>query len=147
MTSERSYVITDSRAASCPPTSLMRVLTDPSTWPEWQSEIVETDGPQPLKEGDAVEGRAELLGFVVNGRSSTVTATGSTFVEDVIVGVHMRVEYEVRERGGGSVVTRRLTASLPGGVFGRVLSFFLKRRLKAMQKGLLEALVAQAEGC
>ena len=124
----------------------MAVLTDPSSWPTWQTEIVETQGPQPLKEGDAVEGRAKLLGFVVDGRSSTLAADGAKFVEDVIVGVHMRVEYEVRERPGGAYVSRTLTASLPDGLSGRVLSFFLKRRLKAMQKGLLEALVAQAEG-
>jgi hypothetical protein len=57
----------------------------------------------------------------------------------------MRIEYTVDETASGVVVTRRLVASLPGGVSGRVLSFFLKRRLKAMQKGVLDALVAQAE--
>ena len=123
----------------------MKVISDPSTWPEWQSEILETDGSAPLNEGDHVEGRAKLLGFVVSGRSSTITATSSSFVEDVIVGVHMRVEYEISETSGGTIVTRRLTASLPGGVSGRMLSFFLKRRLKAMHKGLLDALVVQAE--
>ena len=93
-----------------------------------------------------MEGRATLLGFAVDGRSSTVAATGSRFVEDVIVGVRMRVEYEVHESGGSTRVTRRLTASLPGGFSGRALSFLLKRRLKAMQRGVLESLVAQAEG-
>ena len=98
-----------------------------------------------MEEGDQVEGRARLLGFVVSGRSTTVTATGYSFVEDVIVGVHMRVTYEIRDTAGGVIVTRRLDASLPDGVAGRVLSFFLKRRLKAMQRGLLDALVAQVE--
>lgn len=124
----------------------MKIITDPATWPRWQSEILETTGPSPLFEGDQVEGRATLLGFAVDGRSSTMTATGTTFVEDVIVGVRMRVEYEVQESGGSTRVTRRLTASLPGGFSGRALSFLLKRRLKGMQKGVLEALVAQAEG-
>ena len=45
----------------------MKVIVDPATWPEWQSEIVETIGDAPLGEGDRVEGRAELLGFEVNG--------------------------------------------------------------------------------
>jgi len=124
----------------------MKVLTDPGTWPEWQSEILETDGPTPLSQGDEVEGRATLLGFTVDGRSSTIDVTASRFAEDVIVGVRMRVEYEVQENGGRTTVTRRLTASLPGGFSGRALSFLLKRRLKAMQRGVLEALVAQAEG-
>lgn len=141
----RSYVIQDSRAVECSPDALMKVISDPSTWPEWQSEILETDGKVPLTAGDQVEGRARLLGFVVSGRSSTITATSSSFIEDVIVGVHMRVEYEIGETSAGTVVSRRLTASLPGGVLGRLLSFFLKRRLRAMQLGVLDALVAQAE--
>lgn len=124
----------------------MKVVTDPATWPEWQTEILETEGPAPLTAGDDVEGLATLLGFTIAGRSSTIKATGSTFVEDVFVGVHMRIEYEFEETANGTVITRRLTASLPGGFSGRVLSFFLKRRLRAMQKGLLKALVAQAEG-
>lgn len=124
----------------------MKIITDPSTWPKWQTEIMQTRGPSPLSKGDDVEGRATLLGFTVDGRSSTMTATSSHFVEDVIVGVRMRVEYEIRESGGGITITRRLTAVLPDGFSGRALSFLLKRRLKAMQKGVLEALVAQAEG-
>ncbi len=124
----------------------MKIITDPSTWPAWQSEILETAGPVPLAEGDEVEGRATLLGFVVDGRSATTAASTSSFAEDVIVGVRMRVRYEVRETSAGTVVTRRLSATLPGGLSGRALSFFLKRRLKAMQKGVLDALVVQAEG-
>ena len=123
----------------------MKVIADPGTWPAWQSEILETNGRSPLHEGDHVEGRAKLLGFVVNGRSSMVAVTPGSLVEDVIVGVHMRVEYEVKEMPRGTVVTRRLTASLPGGLSGRVLSFFLKRRLKAMQRGLLDELARQVE--
>ena len=123
----------------------MKVIVDPMTWPEWQSEIVETIGDAPLGEGDRVEGRATLLGFEVNGLSTTVTATPTAFVEDVIVGVHMRIEDTIDETSSGTVVTRRLIATLPSGISGRVLSFFLKRRLKAMQVGVLDALVAQAE--
>jgi hypothetical protein len=124
----------------------MKVLTDPETWPEWQTEILATSGPVPLERGDEVEGRAKLLGFHVDGRSRTIGADGTSFVEDVIVGVRMQVSYDVVETNDGTRVTRRLTASLPGGLSGRVLSFFLKRRLKAMQKGVLEELVRHAEG-
>lgn len=123
----------------------MKVIGDPMTWPTWQSEIVETIGDAPLGEGDRVEGRAKMLGFEVNGLSTTVYATPRAFVEDVIVGVHMRIEYTIEETTLGTVVTRRLIATLPNGISGRVLSFFLKRRLRAMQEGVLEALVAQAE--
>ncbi len=143
---ERTYRISNSRPAACSADAVMKVLTDPSTWPQWQSEILVTRGPAPLAEGDEVEGRARLLGFHVDGRSRTVRATPTSFAEDVVVGVRMRVEYEVLERPDGTTVTRVLTASLPGGLAGRVLSFLLKRRLKAMEKGVLNALVAQAEG-
>lgn len=143
--SDRSYVIQHSRTIDRPADAVMKVINDPMTWPKWQSEIVETDGKAPLAEGDEVQGRAKLLGFVVSGRSSTLTSTPTSFVEDVIVGVRMRVEYEIRESSGGTLITRRLTAALPTGVAGRVLSFFLKRRLKAMQEGVLDALVGQAE--
>ncbi len=141
-----TYEISDSRSAACSVDQVGRVLRHPATWPEWQSEIIETTGPEPLEQGDEVEGRAKLLGFEVDGRSKTVEAGARSFQEDVIVGVRMRVTYEVAEAPTGVTVTRRLTAFLPGGLSGRVLSFFLKRRLKAMQRGVLEALVAQAEG-
>ncbi len=143
---ERIYRTSDARNTACSADVIMKVLTDPSTWPQWQSEIVATAGPEPLTESDEVEGRAKLLGFHVDGRSKTVRADGVTFVEDVIVGVRMVVKYEVVEGPRGTTVTRHLTAFLPGGLSGRVLSFLLKRRLKAMQKGVLEALVAHAEG-
>ena len=143
---ERTYKISDARRAACSADAVMKVLTDPGTWPRWQSEIIETSGPNPLEEGDEVGGRAELLGFHVGGRSKTIRADGVSFVEDVIVGVRMVVEYEVVEGAEGTTVTRHLTAFLPGGISGRILSFLLKRRLKAMQKGVLEALVAHAEG-
>lgn len=142
----RTYEISDTRAATCSPERIVQVLRDPKTWPEWQSEIVTTSGSSPLHSGDEVEGRAQLLGFEVDGRSRTIEANRASFVEDVIVGVRMRVEYDVRPGPDGATVTRRLTAYLPGGISGRVLSFFLTRRLRAMQKGVLEALVAQAEG-
>jgi hypothetical protein len=123
----------------------MKVIGDPMTWPKWQSEIIETVGDAPLGEGDRVEGRAKMLGFEVNGLSTAVTATPMAFVEDVIVGVHMRIEYTIDQTPSGTVVTRRLIATLPSGISGRILAFFLKRRLRAMQEGVLDALVAQAE--
>ena len=142
----RIYELVDSRPASCSADQVVKVLTDPSTWPAWQSEIIATQGPARLEESDEVEGRARLLGFEVDGRSKTMRSTPTSFVEDVIVGVRMRVEYDIAETPSGATVTRRLTAFLPGGFSGRVLSFLLKRRLKAMEKGALEALVAYAEG-
>ena len=124
----------------------MDLVRDPKTWPRWQPEIVSTEGPAPLDEGDDVYGYAEMLGFRVEGHSKSVTVSAGTYEEDVVVGVRMRILYEVgRDGSGKTVVTRRLSALLPGGFAGRILSFFLKRRLTRMQNGVVEELVRQAE--
>jgi hypothetical protein len=135
-----------SRVAGCGPQTVMDLVTDPTTWPRWQPEIVSTEGPRPLQEGDDVYGSASMLGFRVEGHSKTVAVTGDAYEEDVLVGVRMRIVYEISvDERGETVVTRRLSATLPGGVAGRVLSFFLRRRLTRMQKGVVEELVRQAE--
>lgn len=135
-----------SRVARCGPQAVLELVRDPKTWPRWQPEIVSTEGPAPLEEGDDVYGHASMLGFRVEGHSKSVTVTGDSYEEDVIVGVRMRIVYEVaRDGDGNTVVTRRLSALLPGGIAGRVLSFFLRRRLTRMQNEVVEELVRQAE--
>jgi hypothetical protein len=144
--SSRVFEISHSRNAECSPDLLIKRILDPATWPEWQPEIISTDASAPLDEGTTVDGRARLLGFVVDGRSTTISSDERSYEEDVIVGVKMRVRYEVEAVPDGSRVTRTLTAYLPSGFSGRVLSFFLKRRLRSMQVGVLESLVDQASG-
>lgn len=135
-----------SRAARCAPETVLELVRDPKTWPRWQPEIVSTEGPAPLDEGDDVYGHAEMLGFEVEGHSKTVAVSPDAYEEDVIVGVRIHIVYEVsRGASGDTVVTRRLSALLPGGLAGRVLSVFLKRRLTRMQNGVVEELVRQAE--
>ncbi len=135
-----------SREARCTRAAVMDLVVDPGTWPEWQPEIVETDGPAPLTEGADVYGDAEMLGFAVQGHSKSIAVRDAFYEEDVVVGVRMRVVYEVRDTGDGRVVVRRtLVANLPGGIAGRVLSFFLARRLRRMQDGVVEELVRRAE--
>lgn len=124
--------------------AVMRRVVTPSTWPEWQSEIVTAEGPERLAEGDVVEGRARLLGFDVRGRSTATTVTEGSFDEDVIVGVRMRISYRAEARPGGSIVTHRMKADLPAGAAGAVLSWFLARRLRRMQVTLLQRLGDQA---
>lgn len=146
MRAQRKMTISVSRAARCEPAAVMDLVLDPKTWPRWQPEIVSTDGPSPLNEGDDVYGHASMLGFRVEGHSKSVKVAGDYYEEDVLVGVRMRVVYEVgRDGAGNAVVTRTLSALLPGGVAGRILSFFLKRRLTRMQNGVVEELVRQAE--
>ena len=115
------------------------------SWPRWQSEILETEQPQWVEAHQVVHGKARLLGFDVHGRSLTLTSDDRLFEQDVVVGVKMRVRYSVEQRGSGSVVTHRLTADLPGGLAGTLLSALLARRLKKMQSDLLERLKGQLE--
>lgn len=122
----------------------MKRVLEPATWPSWQPEIITTNGPEVLTVGDVVTGQAELLGFNVQGTSRTTFADDREFVEDVVVGVRMRVTYRVEEREGGSSVTRRLEAEMPTGFSGRVLSLFLRLRLRRMQERVLDALAGQA---
>ena len=141
----KSFEIEASVPSKASPGSVMRRIATPSTWPQWQSEIVTTEGPERLAEGDVVEGRARLLGFDVRGRSATVEATDEVFFEDVIVGVRMRIRYSVTPDGEGSRISHHMVADLPAGVTGRLLSFFLSRRLRRMQSELLTRLRDQAE--
>lgn len=117
----------------------------PATWPAWQPEIVETDGPERVDEGAVVRGRARMLGFDVQGHSTTRAVRPEVVEEDVIVGVHMVVRYELDEDEGGTTVTHRLELDPPRGVAGRLLALMLRRRLKRMQTTALRRLVLQAE--
>ena len=146
MDDRRKLTIQASRVARCDPEDVMDLVRDPRTWPRWQPEIVSTEGPPRLEEGDDVYGHAAMLGFRVEGNSRSVAVSDDAYEEDVIVGVRMRIRYEVgRDDAGRTVVTRTLSALLPGGVAGRALSVLLKRRLTRMQDGVVEELVRQAE--
>jgi hypothetical protein len=143
---DRTLDIEVSRVARCSPGAVLALVRDPETWPEWQPEIVATEGPAPLTEGDDVYGEASMLGFRVEGHSKTVSVTDGAYEEDVVVGVRMKILYAVTtDDAGNTVVTRRLSARLPGGLAGRLLSFFLKRRLTRMQNGVIGDLVRRAE--
>ena len=128
------------------PQAVMSNLLDPETWPAWQPEIISSKGPSPLQKGDTVTGEARMLGFTgVEGRCAVVDAGDDFFEEDVVVGVGMRIRYEVKSDGTGSTVVHRLEADLPTGFSGRVLSFLLRRRLKRLQRTALERLAAQSQ--
>ena len=133
------------RTTAASPAEVMGKVLDPHTWPLWQPEIDSASGPAPLAPGDVVRGHAHLLGFHVQGLSTAIGVEDHAFEEDVIVGVRLRVRYEVARAGDQTVVTRRVRSELPGGLSGRVLSFFLARRLKRMQRNVVEGLVAEAE--
>jgi hypothetical protein len=123
----------------------MDLILDPSSWPRWQPEIVATEGPDRLSATDVVRGRATMLGFNVQGHSTAMEVAPDRFVEDVIVGVRMRVTYATAPSGDGATITHSLVSDLPTGLWGRVLSFFLRSRLRRMQRAALDELVRQAE--
>jgi Polyketide cyclase / dehydrase and lipid transport len=141
----RSFVTESHREIASPPEVLLNTILAPATWPRWQSEILSTNGNERLSTGDVVSGRARLLGFEVDGSSTAIEIQDSSYEQDVIVGVKMRVRYEINPSSNGAVVKHRLASDLPAGVSGRVLSFFLTRRLRRMQRDLLKGLAAQTE--
>jgi Polyketide cyclase / dehydrase and lipid transport len=124
--------------------AVLAQLRDPSTWHRWQSEIVRAHGPAPLEAGDHVAGDARMLGFAVAGRADVIVAEEREVRHDVLVGIRMSVRYTLEPSGDGWILTHRLGADLPRGISGRVLSFFLRRRLERMQTRLLHDLVAAA---
>lgn len=141
----RRFFTESRRDVGCAPELVAEKVLVPGTWPEWQSEILTTGGPERVSVGDVVTGRARLLGFEVDGRSTTLEVEDSSYEQDVVVGVRMRVRYEVVPGPRGAVVTHSIASELPAGPLGGVLAFFLRRRLRRMQRDLLEKLAAQLE--
>jgi hypothetical protein len=141
----RTLEICRSRATSSAPEVVNSLIIDPMSWPRWQSEIVSVEERGPLATGDVARGEADLLGFQVHGHSTATQVQAERFEEDVIVGVRMRICYEVQAAGGGSVVTHTLVADLPGGACGGVLALFLRWRLRRLQRTALEGLLRQSE--
>lgn len=119
---------------------VVAVVRQPARWPEWQPELVSAEGPEVASEGDLVLGRAHMLGFHVDGVSRILEAGEDHLEHEVVVGVRIRMRYEVAPDPAGAAVTHRLTVSLPGGPSGRVLSLFLRPRLRAMSRAVLEGL-------
>jgi hypothetical protein len=58
--------------------------------------------------GDLVRGHADLLGFGVAGQAAIEDVEGRSFTEDVLVGVRMRVSYEVLDDDGGCKVKAKI---------------------------------------
>ena len=131
--------------ARCSADEMMTRLLDAGQWPAWQPEIISTEGPERVATGDVVAGRARMLGFGVQGRSIALHVDSTSFEEDVVVGVALKVRYEVRSEGDRCVVVHRIESELPKGPMGRLLAFFLRGRLRRMQKMAVSRLVAQSE--
>lgn len=140
------FVTTRSKSARCAPEAILGLVKRPATWPDWQQEILSTEGPNVLEAGDVATGQASMLGFNVRGQAVAQRSTERAFSHFVVVGVGMTVSYEVEETSAGVEVTHRIESDLPTGLLGTLLSFFLKRRLRRMQSKLIDALVIQAEG-
>ena len=133
------------RVAKCSPDAVIRQLLDASRWPRWQPEIVATVGPERVQVGDVVSGHADLLGFGVAGQAAIEEVPDDGLVEDVLVGVRMRVSYQVEPRGNECLVRATIVTEAPTGISGRVLGFLLRRRLRRMQRTALDHLTRLAE--
>ena len=140
MSRNSHWSTSSTRTVSAAPADVVRLIRDASTWPEWQPEITKSSGSAELGPGDVVQGDAEMLGFKVAGRADIRSADVTAVDQDVIVGIRMRVTYEFSPAESGTEITHRLDAELPRGLSGRVLSLFLRYRLRRMQNKLLENL-------
>ena len=99
-----------------------------------------------MKTGDVVRGHAELLGFGVAGHAAMEEVRPHSMTEDVLVGVRMRVSYEVDDDdGSGCIVRAKIVTEAPTGVAGRVLGFLLRYRLRRMQRASLKLLARLSE--
>jgi hypothetical protein len=140
----REFSLTLSRSSTATPEDILERIKRPATWPEWVPEINSTESQRSVVgPGDNVEGRAEMLGFRVNGRAHVTEVTHRLFVQDVVIGVRIVARYSVEPTDDGSVIHHELIVSAPRGPMGRVLTFFLRGRLRAMQRRLLHNLSVQ----
>jgi len=98
-----------------------------------------------MASGDVARGKAQMLGFYVDGHATAVEIGNAHFQQDVIVGVRMGIRYELKPIEGGTMITHTLSAEMPSGISGRVLALFLRRRLRWLQRTALENLVLQSE--
>ena len=141
----RPFEITRDVLTSASPEEVLAIVRSPATWPQWQSEIVTTEGPDPVTPGDVVRGDASMLGFEVDGHSTIETSSESILDEDVIVGLRMRVTYSVELVGDRTRLRHKFSARLPGGVWGGLLALFMRRRFRKMQRDLLADLARHVE--
>ncbi len=144
MLERKRFRIEDAVESRAKAEAVMSVVRDPSTWPQWQSEIETTNGSSPLEAGDDVTGYARMSGFLVEGRSTTLEVSDKELVEHAIVGVGMRITYRVEPTDSGSRIIRTLDATLPGGLLGTPVAWMLRWRLRKMQKDVLAKLSSQA---
>ena len=143
--SRRTLEIRRSHLTSSAPEVVYDLIINPMTWPTWQSEIVSIEASPPLTPGGVARGEADLLGFEVQGHSTATVVEPAAFEEDVLVGIRMKIRYEVRPSESGSLVSHYLVAQLPGGGCGRILAWFLRWRLRRLQRTALEGLARQSE--
>ncbi|MFN2525787.1 MAG: hypothetical protein ABR505_05930 [Actinomycetota bacterium] len=130
---------------SAEPKDVIDLLSRPDQRPNWQPEILWMRGPDRLAEGDEQYGRARMMGFEVAGRSRTIAASNGVFEEEALIGVRLRIRYEITDADGGIEIAHHLTADLPRGFWGRIVSLFLRSRLRVMQLRALRNLAAQTE--
>ncbi|HEX2241427.1 MAG TPA: SRPBCC family protein [Actinomycetota bacterium] len=127
------------------PQAILDLLSRPDRRPDWQPEILWMRGPERLTPGEEQHGRARMMGFEVAGRSRTIAVTDRVFEEEALVGVRLRIRYEISSDDGRVEVAHHLIAELPRGFWGRAVSLFLRSRLRVMQTRALKNLVAHVE--
>ena len=78
------------------------------------------------------------------GQAAIEEVRRRSFTEDV-VGVRMKVSYEVLDDAQGCKVRATVVTEAPTGLSGRILGLLLRRRLRSMQSTALERLARLSE--
>lgn len=124
------------------PGRVYEVVADLQRRPEWLAELRRVHGPdRRLEAGDRFVGESSLLFHDFVGTSEVVTAEpGRALGELVYLGARFTSEWRFEPGPGGTVVHHTVAIDFPGGPFGRLERWVLRRRLAIMQKASLAAL-------
>lgn len=119
------------------------VLADVARRPQWLHELRRVEAPdEPLRVGTRFTGCSALLLHELFGESEVVRVErGRALAERIVVGARFTSEWELSAVDGGTVVRHCLVVELPGGPLRRLERWVLRRRLTALQRSSLAALV------
>lgn len=122
---------------------VMQLVADPWTWAQWVPEIVTIEAVDQGPGGNDIIGRAQMLGFDVDGRARILHSDPRALTSEVIVGVRITAHYRLEDAPGGCRVIHRFEIAAPGGLLGTVLATTLRLRLRKTQQSLLGNLAHQ----
>lgn len=139
---KRPFRLTQRAWSDASPADVYDVVSDVKRRPTWLRELTAVRGGRgPLEVGDRFEGRSSVLLHDFVGTSEVVRAEpGRALAEQVVLGARFTSEWTFEEVAGGTEITHVVDIDFPGGPFGWLERWALRRRLSSMQVSSLRAL-------